>query len=275
MINLSKAPRLVATDLDGTLVRSDESVSPRSMAALKRLAASGVIVVGATGRGPRLLDLCRNDVPAADFLVLGQGAFVYECRYDDTIVEMSNRSVDGEILHEALRLIENEVGPLRALAEPAHPERLIAGDAMPDWPWPAVTLKVAPREEAFTGPMVKGYFVSDTMDGPELLLAAQEVVDVEKVAVTESGVGILEVCPVGVNKAAGLQVVLDKFDIDWSDVLVFGDATNDLPMLRSAGHAVAMPNAHPWVKHVADELAPAHNDDDGVAQYLEYLLDLL
>ncbi|WP_026928647.1 HAD-IIB family hydrolase [Glycomyces tenuis] len=275
MINLSKAPRLVATDLDGTLVRSDETVSPRSMAALKRLAASGVIVVGATGRGPRLLDLCRNDIPSADFLVLGQGAFVYECRYDDSIVELANRSVEGELIHEALRLIENEAGPLRAIAEPADPDRPLSGDAMPNWPWPAVTLKVTPREEAFTGPMVKGYFVSDSMDGPELLLAAQEVVDTDKVTVTESGVGILEVCPVGVNKAAGIQVVLDKFRIGWDDVLVFGDATNDLPMLRSAGHAVAMPNAHPWVKDVADELAPAGNDDDGVAQYIEALLELV
>ncbi|WP_026925634.1 HAD-IIB family hydrolase [Glycomyces arizonensis] len=275
MINLSKAPRLVATDLDGTLVRSDETVSPRSMAALKRLAASGVIVVGATGRGPRLLDLCRNDIPSADFLVMAQGAFVYECRYDDSIVELANRSVEGELIHEALRLIENEAGPLRAIAEPAAADRPLSGDAMPNWPWPAVTLKVAPREEAFAGPMVKGYFVSDTISGPDLLAVAKGVVDADKVTVTESGVGILEVCPVDVSKAAGIQVVLDKFDIDWDDVLAFGDATNDLSMLRKAGHAVAMPHAHPWVKEAADELAPAGNDDDGVAQYIEELLDLL
>ncbi len=275
MINLSKAPRLVATDLDGTLVRSNETVSPRSMAALKRLAASGVIVVGATGRGPRLLDLCRNDVPSADFLVMAQGAFVYECRYDDSVVELANRSVEGELIHEALRLIENEAGPLRAIAEPAEPDRPLSGDAMPNWPWPAVTLKVTPREEAFAGPMVKGYFVSDTIGGPDLLTLAQGVVDTDKVTVTESGVGILEVCPVDVTKSAGIQVVLDKFDIGWEDVLAFGDATNDLPMLRSAGHAVAMPHAHPWVKEAADEIAPAGNDDDGVAQYVEAVLDLL
>ena len=275
MITLSKAPRLVATDLDGTLVRSDQTVSPRSMAALKRLAASGVMVVGATGRGPRLLDLCRNDIPSADFLVLGQGAFVYESRYDDSIVELANRSIDGSVVHEALRMIENEVGPLRALAEPTDAGQVLSGDAMPDWPWPAVTLKVAPREEAFDGPLVKGYFVSDTIEGSDLLLAAQEVVDSEKVTVTESGVGILEVCPVDVSKSAGIQVVLDKFDIDWSDVVAIGDATNDLPMLRSAGHAVAMPHAHQWVKDTADDLAPAGNDDDGVARYIEAVLELL
>lgn len=275
MIQLARAPRLVATDLDGTVVRSDESVSPRTMAALKRLAAAGVILVGATGRGPRLLDMCRNDVPSADFLVLGQGAFVYECRYDDTVVELADHSVAGEVLLEALHLVEAEVGPVRALAEPADPDRRITGDPMPDWPWPSVVLDTAPREVAFTGPMVKGYFISDEFTGPELLVAAQDVVDPTRVTVTESGVGMLEVCPVGVSKAAGIQVVLDKFGIDWSDVLVFGDATNDLSMMKAAGHSVAMPNGHPWVQAAATEIAPAGNNDDGVAQYIEELLELL
>lgn len=275
MIQLTRLPKLVATDLDGTIVRTDETVSPRTMAALKRLAAAGVILVGATGRGPRLLDLCRNDVPSADFLVLGQGAFVYECRYDDTVVQLADRSVDGPVLLEALRLIEAEVGPLRAIAEPADPDRDLSGDHFPDWPWPAVSLRTAPRETAFSGPLVKGYFVSDHFTGPELLTAALDVVDPGLVTVTESGVGMLEVCPVGVTKAAGVQVVLDKFGIDWADVLVFGDATNDLPMMRAAGHAVAMPNGHPWVQAAASETAPAGNNDDGVAQYVEELLELL
>jgi hydroxymethylpyrimidine pyrophosphatase-like HAD family hydrolase len=275
MIQLDRVPRLVATDLDGTVVRSDETVSPRTMAALKRLAASGVILVGATGRGPRLLDMCRNDVPSADFLVLGQGAFVYECRYDDTVVQLADRSVDGKVLLQALLQVEAEVGPVRALAEPADPERHITGDPMPDWPWPAVTLDTEPREIAFTGPMVKGYFVSDRYTGPELLVAAQDVVDPKLVTVTESGVGMLEVCPVGVTKAAGIQVVLDKFGIDWDDVLVFGDATNDLSMIKAAGHSVAMPNGHPWVQSAATEIAPAGNNDDGVARYIEEMLELL
>ncbi len=127
---------------------------------------------------------------------------------------------------------------------------------MPDWPWPAVVLDTAPREIAFTGPMVKGYFISDHHTGPELLVAAQDVVDPALVTVTESGVGMLEVCPVGVTKAAGIQVVLDKFGIDWSDVLVFGDATNDLSMIQAAGHSVAMPNGHPWVQAAASPRSP-------------------
>jgi hydroxymethylpyrimidine pyrophosphatase-like HAD family hydrolase len=86
---------------------------------------------------------------------------------------------------------------------------------------------------------------------------------------------MLEVCPVGVTKAAGIQVVLDKFGIDWDDVLVFGDATNDLSMIKAAGHSVAMPNGHPWVQAAASEIAPAGNNDDGVAQYIEELLELL
>ena len=66
-------PRLVATDLDGTLVRSDETVSDYSHAVLRKVREAGITVVGVTGRGHRLIELCRRDLPEADFFVLAQG----------------------------------------------------------------------------------------------------------------------------------------------------------------------------------------------------------
>ena len=72
----SGLPKLVATDLDGTLVRSDERVSAYTRDVLERVRAAGIHVVGATGRGPRLTELVRSDIPAADFLVMGGGSRV-------------------------------------------------------------------------------------------------------------------------------------------------------------------------------------------------------
>ena len=66
-------PKLIATDLDGTLVRSDETVSAYTHGVLDRVRAAGIPVVGATGRGPRLTELTRNDIRAADFLVMAGG----------------------------------------------------------------------------------------------------------------------------------------------------------------------------------------------------------
>src|SRR5262249_19336688 len=73
-------PKLIATDLDGTLVRSDETVSAYSHEVLERVKAGGLPLVGATGRGPRLIDSCLEFIPAADFLVLAQGARVVDLR---------------------------------------------------------------------------------------------------------------------------------------------------------------------------------------------------
>ena len=71
-------PKLVATDLDGTLVRSDDTVSAYTHEVLARVKAAGIPLVGATGRGPRLIDTCREFIPEADFLVLAQGARVVD-----------------------------------------------------------------------------------------------------------------------------------------------------------------------------------------------------
>ena len=71
-------PRLVATDLDGTLVRSDDTVSAYTHAVLDRVRAAGIRIVAATGRGPRLASLTRNDIRVADYLVLAQGGWVLD-----------------------------------------------------------------------------------------------------------------------------------------------------------------------------------------------------
>jgi len=71
-------PKLIATDLDGTLVHSDDTVSAYTHEVLDRVRAAGIRVVGATGRGPRLASLTRNDIRDADFLVMAQGGWVLD-----------------------------------------------------------------------------------------------------------------------------------------------------------------------------------------------------
>ncbi len=71
-------PKLIATDLDGTIVREDGTTSARTRAAFDRVAAYGIPIVGVTGRGPRLLDLSRHDLPEATYFVLAQGAAVLD-----------------------------------------------------------------------------------------------------------------------------------------------------------------------------------------------------
>src|ERR671920_1404026 len=94
----SGLPKLVATDLDGTLVRSDETVSAYTHGVLDRIRAAGIPVVGATGRGPRLTELTRNDIRAADYLVMAGGGRVVDQRDLDGPVVLRDERISGAVV---------------------------------------------------------------------------------------------------------------------------------------------------------------------------------
>ncbi len=83
--------------------------------------------------------------------------------------------------------------------------------------------------------MIKGFARLVDYDVDELLAIARRIVPPEVATVTQAGLGYIEICPPGVDKATGLAVVADALGVDPSDVLVFGDMPNDLPMFGWAG----------------------------------------
>src|SRR5258705_4646921 len=91
-------PKLIATDLDGTLVRSDDTVSAYTHEVLARVKAAGIRIVGATGRGPRLTELVRGDIPSADFLVMGGGGRVVDVTDPDLPLLLRDERLDGAVL---------------------------------------------------------------------------------------------------------------------------------------------------------------------------------
>lgn len=264
-------PKMIATDLDGTLVRSDNTVSPRSHRVLARLVDAGVTLVAITGRGPRLLELCRRDVPSAHYLVMAQGGYIYDCATPQSTL-LHETLMPGHRAAEVVNLIERRVAhDLTVIAEtdPAHDAPLI-GHVIADWPWP-VPILAGGRAEIFGGSVIKTFLRSPMVSALELLDVGRSVVPVELASLTEAGIGFVEVCPPGTDKGNGLRRIADRLGIHRDDILVFGDALNDLPMFEWAGHAVAVTAAHPDVKAAADEVTGT-NDEDGVAAYLERLL---
>ncbi len=262
-------PKLIATDLDGTLVRTDGTVSDRSHRVLERVRASGIHVVGVTGRGPRLIELCRQDIPSAGHLVLAQGGYVFDLA---TLTRpMRSARVAGAQIAEAVQLIEHEVGPValtvEALDGPAAP---LWGDPGTGWPYPEAWLP-RDRGQALAGPVVKAFVKSHRLEPDGLLAVARRVVPEDLCAVTQAGTGYVELSPPDVTKASGLEVVAASLGVDPGDVLVFGDMPNDVPMFAWAGYGVAVANAHPEVRALADDVTLS-NDEDGVAAYLEGLL---
>jgi len=264
-------PKLIATDLDGTLVRGDETVSEYAISVLGKLRREGMIVVAITGRGPRLVELCRRDVPETDFFVFAQGGYVLDQRDLSAPRVLHRRRMPGADLAEALRLIEAAVGRVTVLVEALEePRQPLWGDADAVWPYPEWV--PYDRVEALRGPVYKGFAHADHLTADELLAITREVVPASLATATQAGLGYVEITAPGVDKGSGLALVAAELGIGPQDVVVFGDMPNDVPMFEwVTGRRVAVANAHPEVLRRADEVT-ASNDDDGVAKWLEAAL---
>jgi Cof subfamily protein (haloacid dehalogenase superfamily) len=273
-------PRLVASDLDGTLLTSAGEISPRTRAALDACWAAGIPVVGVTGRGPRLLESVRSALAGRGIAVLAQGGYVVRFGHEERRDEVLRTvGMTREAATAVIDSIEDVAGELIVAVEDAaeqaealRPLRVQHGF---DWPYPEPA-HLLPRHEVLpVGAVLKVFLRSSSLGQDELLARAREVVPPEVAEVTHAGLGFIEVLPPGVTKATGLAVALEAYSVSFGDVLVFGDMPNDLPMIGAVtdagGRAVAVANAHPAVRAAAGGRTSGH-DADGVACYLEAVL---
>jgi hydroxymethylpyrimidine pyrophosphatase-like HAD family hydrolase len=261
-------PSLVATDLDGTLVRSDDTVSAYTYGVLDRVRAAGIPVVGVTGRGPRILELTRYHLPSASHMVMAGGGWVFDLT-GPTPVTRAAHTLDGPSVAALLDELEAVVGRLIVAVEAI--DGTLLGELHPEWPWPVPTVAMS-RVEMLSSDVIKAVVRADGLVGDELLIAAQRVIPASKATLTEAMPGYLEINPPGVDKATGLALVATALGVDPAGVLVFGDMLNDVPMFQWAGwRRVAVGNAHPVVRALADEITLT-NDEDGVAAWLDRLL---
>lgn len=265
-------PKLIATDLDGTLVRSDDTVSEFTHGVLDRVRSAGIPIVGATGRGPGLAELTRNDIRAADYLVMAGGGRVIDQSDPTGPVVLRDERLSGTVLAKLITDLEARVGPLTVMVEALDgPDAPLWGDFDPFWRYPE-RFEQRPRADCLSGDVIKAFARTANHDVDTLLAAARRIVRPGEASVTQAGLGFVEICPPGVDKATGLAVVADVLGVDPAEVLVFGDMPNDIPMFEWAGWGrVAVSNAHPTVRQLADEVT-LRNDDDGVAVYLDRLL---
>ncbi|MFE7757569.1 HAD family hydrolase [Streptomyces sp. NPDC057418] len=258
---------LVATDLDGTLLRSDDTVSPRSRAALAHAAAAGARHLIVTGRAVPGIRALLADLGYAGPVVCGQGTQVYDA---GSARMLSSVTLDRELADAALGKIEAEVGQVFAAVDQdgAGGRTLIEpGYRMPHPSLPA--RRTGRREELWAAPIIKVLVRHPELTDDELAAAARAAVG-ELASVTMAGPGTVELAPHGVDKGTGLALAAELLGCDPADTVAFGDMPNDLPMFRRSGHRVAMANAHAELRAAADEVTLS-NQDDGVAVVLERL----
>lgn len=258
-------PRLVATDLDGTFLRSDGSVSERSASVWNALPGLGIETVIVTARPPRWLHALEHVVGPRGVALCGNGAFVYEVA--------SARVLDEHVFPPGL-VLELMSDVRRAVPDVAFAVERADGpwleDSFPDDPSDHPRLGRGSRRAPGAG-VGKLLAVAPRMPEAEFLTVVAEVVgDRGHLAYSGAG-GMAEINPAGVTKAAALADWCVHLGVAPDQVWAFGDMPNDLPMLAWAGHGYAVANGHPDVLAAADATVPA-NDEDGVAVTLEPLL---
>jgi Cof subfamily protein (haloacid dehalogenase superfamily) len=265
--------RLVALDLDDTLLRSDLSISFRTRNAIRRAMQEGVAIALASGRVPQALDsfskilgLHKRD----GYLICSNGTIITESRtgkvvyeatvpkdaalvafdladaegfpmqlYDDDVMYISRRNEYTSYDQKLTGLRQVVVSNFRSMVEAGAHKLIVPGDPM--------ILK--PLED-----ILRTYLGSD-------------------VSLFTSKPYFLEILPPNIDKGSALAFIAEKLDVPQEEVFAIGDSMNDEAMLRWAGCGVAMANSDPRIKNIASLITEHSNDDDGVAEVIErYIL---
>jgi Cof subfamily protein (haloacid dehalogenase superfamily) len=262
--------RLIATDLDGTLLRNDGSVSGRSRRVLQRAQAAGLQVVLVSARHPSLLRPKAEDAGVTGLAVCSNGAIVYDPVKGTVLTTAALEPVVACALIEDLReaipgiSFAVELGPRFAV------EQRFA-ISMPDSAAELLRLDdVLDALELFDEPVTKLVLRHAECTSDELIGVVQRTVG-DAAAVTYSSPNTLEISHPLVNKGWGLAALCGASGIGPEEVVAFGDMPNDVAMLTWAGWAVAVANAHSAVLACADEVTRS-NMHDGVAVVVERLL---
>ncbi len=259
-------PLIVATDLDGTLLRSDGSVSERTRAALAAARAGGITVVFVTGRPPMFLTDMAQATGHTGTAICANGAIVLDLAtlQPSTIAAFEAEGVPGLI--SDLASLPGRIEGRVMMLHPDLGEYRLMGLAE--------DLPARARQRVEQGWSVyKIVAVGDDTSDPDAFLAAARELLGPRVEATHSSYRspVVELGPPGVTKGATLAAVAAGLGARPEDVHAVGDMPNDLPMLGWAGHSYAVANAHADVRRATDGLLPSH-DDDGVADLIFRLL---
>ncbi|WUH95853.1 HAD-IIB family hydrolase [Streptomyces sp. NBC_00433] len=259
---------MIATDLDGTLLRNDRSVSPRTIAALAAAEAAGIEVFFVTGRPARWMGVVAEHLAGHGMAIVANGAAVYDLRAHRLIEAFPLPEDDALAVAHALRaelpgtsFAVERAGSFRR--EPAY------GAIEPDLGPPAAVDVLLAEDRAL--PVLKLLAKHPSMDPDDFLAAALAVAGGHGEITRSSETALLEVSGKGVSKATTLARCCAERGVTAAEVVAFGDMPNDLAMLGWAGTSYAVANAHPDVL-AATNRRTAANEDDGVARVIERIV---
>lgn len=271
---MEKPKRIIALDLDGTLLDSQKNLSSANVDALTRAAAAGHEIVPTTGRFFGAMPQAVRDLPFIRYAITVNGAQVYDRKTDAALVREElplstalsiMRLLDGyDVIYDCYQ--DNWGRMTKSMQDRA-------ADYAPDEHYVKMI-----RELRKPYPDLKEHLENEGRDVQKIMLFARDIAVRDEIAdkvkkdfpgtvVSSSTVNNLEINAVGAHKGAVLLRFAEKLGLTAADCIAFGDGLNDLTMIQSAGTGVAMANACPEVRAAADYITLS-NDEDGVAVFI-------
>ncbi|MDR1868318.1 MAG: Cof-type HAD-IIB family hydrolase [Treponema sp.] len=263
--------RLLALDLDDTVLRSDLTISLRTRNAIRKVESAGIEVIVASGRIPASMDkfvkqlgLHKRNRP----LICSNGSIIIE-------------SMTGKVTYEAFIPFESALIVYDLVTAEGFSVQIYEGSTLyvskqnefTDYDIKLTGLKqiVAPdfREKLIDG-CHKLLIPGDPMILQPLMKLLNSYLDKE-ITLFTSKPYFLEILPPNVNKGTALAIVAEKLGISADSVMAVGDSMNDAEMIKWAGIGVAMQNSSESFKQIADMVTERSNDDDGVADLIEHI----
>lgn len=260
-------PRLIATDLDGTLLAGDGSITGRTQEVLRRARAAGIELVMVTGRPARHVAKIEGATALGGTAICVNGSLIYDL---DRELVLSEERLSAQIAAELITGLRSRM-----------PGIGFAVEVGLEYGWEPSYAVQRKRSELPRLPVADALVLCER--GVNKLIARHPRISIEELIeqandlfaerarVSYSGAPFLEIGAASVSKASALAAYCSARSIERHQVLCFGDMPNDLPMLEWAGRSVAMGNAHASVLAAVREVTLS-NEADGVAVVVERLL---
>jgi Cof subfamily protein (haloacid dehalogenase superfamily) len=264
---------LIALDLDGTLLKDDKTISPKTKKVIEKAKAAGHIVMIATGRPYRSSEMYYHELELDTPIVNFNGAFMHH-----------PKSPSWGFFHEPL-----DVKVAKDIVEACRSFNFhnIIAEVMDDVYFHYHDEKLLEIFNFGNPQITTGDLASYLHDSPTSLLIHTEEDELQSIRRHLAEVHaevieqrswaapwhVIEIIKVGLNKAVGLKRAADFYGIPSERIIAFGDEDNDLEMIEYAGHGIAMGNAIDQVKNIANEITLS-NEEDGIGVFLTDLLNL-
>ncbi|MCR5833484.1 MAG: Cof-type HAD-IIB family hydrolase [Selenomonadaceae bacterium] len=264
--------KLLAVDMDGTLLNEEKKISPKTLTAIEKLTENGVYVVTSTGRCPAELKDYRKKFALIRYGVLVSGALVYDF--------VDEKPIFSHPLDEAtiIKLIdfateENSMIHMHTLKYSIASEKDIRRmEEVHMGIYKKVFDRICLRVDDFkeyarkhSGEIFKVNLYNTDRQSRDRNFERMKTLDI---SIAFAEINNLEASPKGITKASGLSELCDFLDIDISETVAIGDGNNDKEIIQTAGLGIAMGNATTEIKQIADYVT-LDNNHDGIAAAIE------